>query len=187
MKEVSSLRQRRFEGLYEAHRLEVLAYCTRRLGPTDAADACSETFLVAWRRLDDVPPPPKALPYLYGIAGRVVSNQFRTSRRRSRLEAKLGALGVSIAPDPELLVVQSARDQEVVAAVRRLKPKDREIVMLYAWEDLSRETIAEVVGMSRAAVDQRMHRANKRLALILETGAESASDSTPPIAQKGGT
>lgn len=186
MKEVSSLRQRRFEALYEAHKLEVLAYCTRRLGRIDAADACSETFLVAWRRIDDLPLPPKTLPYLYGIAGRVASNQFRTARRRSRLEAKLGALGVSVAPDPEVLVVQSARDQEVVAAVRKLKAKDREIVMLYAWEDLPRETIAEVVGMTRAAVDQRMHRANKRLALILEPGAAVAV-STPPIAKKGGT
>lgn len=187
MNEVSSPRQRRFEALYEAHKLEVLAYCTRRLGRIDAADACSETFLVAWRRLDDIPPFPKTLPYLYGIAGRVVSNQFRTLRRRSRVEAKLGALGVSVAPDPEVLVVQRARDQEVVAAVRKLKPKDREIVMLYAWEDLPRETIAEVVGMTRAAVDQRMHRANKRLASILERGAETAAVSTPPIAQKGGT
>jgi RNA polymerase sigma-70 factor (ECF subfamily) len=187
MNEVSSLKQRRFEALHEAHKLEVLAYCTRRLGRIDAADACSETFLVAWRRLDDIPPPPKTLPYLYGIASRVVSNQFRTLRRRSRLDAKLGALGVSVAPDPAILVLQSARDQEVVAAVRKLKPKDREIVMLYAWEDLPRETIAEVVGMTRAAVNQRLHRANKRLALILEPGAQTAAGSTPPIAQKGGT
>ena len=187
MTEVSSLRQRRFEALYEAHRVEVLAYCTRRLGRIDAADACSETFLVAWRRLDNIPQPPKTLPYLFGIAGRVVSNQFRTSRRRLRLEAKLGALGVSVAPDPEVLVVQNARDQEVVAAVRKLKPKDREIVMLYAWEDLPRETIAELVGMTRAGVDQRLHRANKRLALILKAGAETAAVSTPPIAQNGVT
>jgi RNA polymerase sigma factor (sigma-70 family) len=185
--EVSSRKQRRFEALYEAHKLEMLAYCTRRLGRIDAADACSETFLVAWRRLDDIPLPPKTLPYLYGIAGRVVSNQYRSLRRRVRVEAKLGALGVTVAPDPEVLVAQRARDQEVVAAVRRLKSKDREIVMLYAWEDLSRETIAEVLGMTRAAIDQRMYRANKRLALILEQGAKTAAVSTPPIAQKGGT
>ncbi len=187
MSTASSLRERRFEELYEKHKLEVLAYCTRRLGRSDAVDACSETFLVAWRRLDDLPPPPKTLPYLYGIASNVVSNHFRSMRRRSRLDAKLGALGISVAPDPAVLVLQNAHDEEVVAAVRRLKPKDREIVMLYAWEDLPRETIADLVGMTRAAVDQRMHRANKRLARILKPELGNSSMSTPPIAPEGGT
>ncbi|HEU4319583.1 MAG TPA: sigma-70 family RNA polymerase sigma factor [Acidimicrobiia bacterium] len=183
MDTVSPLRQRRFEELYERHMLEVLAYCMRRLGRTNAADACSETFLIAWRRLDDLPEPPQTLPYLYGIARRVASNQARSLRRRSRLDARLTALGVSTAPDPELLVAQSNRDQEIVAAVRRLKPKDREIVMLYAWEDLPRDTIAEMMGMTRSAIDQRIHRANKRLARILQPD----SYPTPPLAQEGGT
>jgi RNA polymerase sigma-70 factor (ECF subfamily) len=91
---------------------------------------------------------------------------------------------VSVVPDPSLLVVQSARAQEILAAVRRLKPKDREIVMLYAWEDLSRETIARMMGMTRSALDQRIHRANKRLAQILEPGPELIP--SPPIAQEGG-
>lgn len=183
MSRVSGDRQKRFEDLYDKHRLEVLAYCTRRLGRIDAADACSETFLVAWRRLDDVPPPPKTLPYLYGIAGKVVSNQFRSLRRRGRLDARLTALGVAPAPDPSVLVAQHTRDQEVVAAVRKLKPKDREIVMLYAWEDLPRETIAEMTGLSRSALDQRIHRANKRLARALAPDLHSVP---PTIAQEGG-
>jgi len=74
-------RRTKFEQLYEEYRLPVLAYCTRRVGPSDAPDACSETFLVAWRRLDDLPAEPKTLPYLYGIAGKVVSNQLRSFRR----------------------------------------------------------------------------------------------------------
>jgi RNA polymerase sigma-70 factor (ECF subfamily) len=184
MTKVSTTSQRRFEDLYEQYRLEVLAYCTRRLGRFDAADACSETFLVAWRRLDDIPPTPETLPYLFGIANKVVSNQSRSLRRRGRLDARLTALGVSVVPDPSLLVVQSARAQEILAAVRRLKPKDREIVMLYAWEDLSRETIARMMGMTRSALDQRIHRANKRLAQILEPGPELIP--SPPIAQEGG-
>jgi RNA polymerase sigma-70 factor (ECF subfamily) len=184
MTKVAATRQRQFEDLYAEHRLEVLAYCTRRLDRHDAADACSETFLVAWRRLDDIPPPPESLPYLYGIANRVVSNQFRSLRRRSRLDARLAALGVSVTPDPSLLVVQSSRAQEVVAAVRKLKAKDREIVMLYAWEDLSRETIAGMMGMTRSALDQRIHRANQRLARMLEPEPDKIP--SPSIAQEGG-
>jgi RNA polymerase sigma-70 factor (ECF subfamily) len=184
MTKVAATRQRRFEDLYQEHRLEVLAYCTRRLDRLDAADACSETFLIAWRRLDEIPQPPETLPYLYGIASRVVSNQFRSLRRRGRLDARLAALGVGVAPDPSLLVVQSTRAQEIVAAVRKLKPKDREIVMLYAWEDLSRETIAGMMGMTRSALDQRIHRANQRLARMLEP--EQDKIPSPPIAQEGG-
>lgn len=184
MTTVSSLSQRRFNDLYEEHRLAVLAYCTRRLGRDDATDACSETFLVAWRRLDEVPPAPETLPYLYGVASRVVSNHVRSLRRRGRLDARLASLGVAVAPDPAIHVVQGGRDLEVVAAVRRLSPRDREIVMLYAWEDLPRDTIAEMMGMSRSAIDQRIHRANRKLARMLEPGG---SKNPSPIAQEGGT
>jgi RNA polymerase sigma-70 factor (ECF subfamily) len=183
----ASERQARFEALYEEHRLAVLAYCVRRTNPSDAADACAETFLVAWRRIDDLPPPPETLPYLYGIARRVLSNQLRALRRRSRLDAKLHGLGVTPPPDPLTLVVQGARSREVVAAVRRLRPKDREIVMLHTWEDLPRDVIAEMMGMTRPAVDQRIHRSYRRLARSLGSAVETSALDSPPIAQEGGT
>jgi RNA polymerase sigma-70 factor (ECF subfamily) len=176
-----------FEQLYEEYRLPVLAYCTRRVRASDAPDACSETFLVAWRRLDDLPAEPKTLPYLYGIAGKVVSNQLRSFRRRGRLDGKLKGLGVEAAPDPSTVVVRRALDGEVESAVRQLRPKDREIVMLYAWEDLSRETIADMMGMSKPAVDQRIHRAYQRLARALDHVADTQSIRSPLIAEEGGT
>jgi RNA polymerase sigma-70 factor (ECF subfamily) len=180
----SSDEQRRFEMLYDAHRLAVLAYCTRRVSAADAADACSETFLVAWRRIDDVPPSPKTLPYLYGIAARVISNQRRTFHRRSRLHERLRALGATPPGDPAVLYVEDARDDQVIAALSRLKPKDREIVMLYAWEALPRDTIAEMMGMTRAAVDQRIYRAYQRLAQMLGAAVER-SPVSPPTAETG--
>ncbi|MGH8926164.1 MAG: RNA polymerase sigma factor [Acidimicrobiia bacterium] len=176
-----------FESIYADHMLRVLAYCGRRTRSADAADACAETFLIAWRRIEDIPPPPNTLPYLYGIAGRVVSNQLRTLHRRSRLDAKLANLGVAPPIDPSVLVYQSSRDQEVIAAVNRLKAKDREIVKLYAWEDLPRDTIAEMMGMTRVAVDQRIHRSYQKLARMLEPTLENRAIKSPPIADKGGT
>ena len=68
---------------------------------------------------------------------------------------------------PGVVVVQSAGDRQVVAAIRRLKPVDREIVMLSAWEELPRSVIAEMMGMTKAAVDQRIHRSYERLARML--------------------
>lgn len=173
--------RRGFACLYEAHRLHVLAYCVRRTNRADAADACSETFLVAWRRLDDLPAEPDTLPYLYGIAHKVLGNQFRSLQRRSRLEAKLRKLGVADAADAGVVVLQGARDRQVVAAIRRLKPVDREIVMLSAWEELPRSVIAEMMGMTKAAVDQRIHRSYERLARMLGVVAplsDSPSETT---------
>lgn len=172
--------------LYAEHRLEVLAYCTRRMRAAEASDACSETFLMAWRRIDDIPPPPGALPYLYGIARRVVANHLRTLRRASRLEKKLQSLGVAPPPEPSALVLQSFRNREVIAALQRLKPKDREIVMLYTWEALPRQTIAEIMGMTRSAIDQRIHRSYQRLARTLGPGQQAHPLPSPPIAEKGG-
>ena len=100
-------------------------------------------------------------------ANKVLANQFRSLQRRSRLDAKLRELGVADPADTGVVVLQSARDREVVAAIRRLKPVDREILMLSAWEELPRSVIAEMMGMTKAAVDQRIHRSYERLARML--------------------
>jgi RNA polymerase sigma-70 factor (ECF subfamily) len=67
----------RFERIWDEHRLQVLAYCLRRASGPGAEDACAETFLVVWRRLDEIPPPPGTILCIYGIARRVLSNQTR--------------------------------------------------------------------------------------------------------------
>ena len=86
-----------------------------------------------------------------------------------------------------LVVVQRSDDKVVTDAVRRLKPLDREIVMLDVWEGLSRAEIAEGLGMTRAAVDQRIHRAYQRLSRSLEPAMIISPAISPPIAEEGGT
>jgi DNA-directed RNA polymerase specialized sigma24 family protein len=81
--------------------------------------------------------------------------------------------------------VQGSDDAAVAAAVRGLSRKDREIVMLYAWEDLPRDDIAEIMGMTRAAVDQRIHRSYLRLARVLEPMIGPTH--SPPVAEEGAT
>lgn len=175
----------RFEKIWEEHRLQVLAYCLRRVAGTDAEDACAETFLVVWRRLDEIPQPPRTILCIYGIARKVLSNQTRSFHRRERLNEKLTNLGVTPPADPGLLVIQSAEDRQIAEAVRRLKPIDREIVRLDGWEELSREEIADVMGMTRAAVDQRIHRSYQRLSRTLEPLIRPIH--TPPVAEEGVT
>jgi RNA polymerase sigma factor (sigma-70 family) len=177
----------RFETIWREHRHQVLAYCLRRAPSADAEDACSETFLVVWRRIDEIPPDPKTLPCLYGIARKSLSNQTRAFYRRGRLHTKLTNLGVAPVADPMLVVVQSADDRVVLDAVRRLRSVDREIVMLDVWEGLSRAEIADATGMTRAAVDQRIHRAYQKLSRALEPVLEISSRNSPPIAEEGVT
>jgi RNA polymerase sigma-70 factor (ECF subfamily) len=177
----------RFEAIWRQHRRQVLAYCLRRAPSADAEDACAETFLVVWRRIDEIPPDPRTVLALYGIARRVLSNQSRSFHRRGRLHTKLTNLGVAPPDDPLHVVVQSADDRAVSDAVQRLKTTDREIVMLDVWEDLSRAEIAEVMGMTRAAVDQRIHRAYQKLARSLDPVIETRSIGSPPVAEEGGT
>jgi RNA polymerase sigma factor (sigma-70 family) len=182
-----AVQRSRFESIWREHRHEVLAYCLRRASSADAEDACGETFLVVWRRIDDIPRSPKTLPCLYGIARKVLSNQARAFYRRGRLHTKLTNLGMAPAADPMLVVVQRDDDRVVTDAVRRLRPVDREIVMLDVWEGLSRAEIADAMGMTRAAVDQRIHRAYQKLSRALVPVLESSSLNSPPVAEEGVT
>jgi RNA polymerase sigma-70 factor (ECF subfamily) len=177
---------RTFEHIYERYSLAILAYCVRRASHEVAADASSETFLVAWRRLDQIPPEPKTLPYLYGVAARVLANQRRSLHRKNKLDTKLAILGITSVPDPAVIVARKAQDAEVVEAVRRLNPKDREIVMLYTWEELPREAIAEMMGMTKTAVDQRIHRSYQRLARSLAHAVTTNALQSPLVAEEGG-
>lgn len=156
--------QPEFERLYAAHRKAVLAYCLRRAAPSDAHDAAAETFAVAWRRMEAVPAGEDALPWLYGVAYRTLANMRRAARRRSRLESKVGAARLAPTPvRPDIQVVRNAEAEAVVQAMERLRPADREVLRLAIWEELPRDQIAQVFGISRDAVNQRYVRAVRRM------------------------
>jgi RNA polymerase sigma factor (sigma-70 family) len=158
-------REERFEGLFREHYAAVRAYALRRSPADLAQDAVAETFLVAWRRLDDVPGDP--LPWLFGVARRVLANQRRSAERGAALERRLADAPAARAPgDPG----ESAGEAEAVrAALHRLSERDREALMLVAWHGLSGERAARAAGCSRAAFAVRLHRARGRLAAELES------------------
>jgi RNA polymerase sigma-70 factor, ECF subfamily len=162
---VKPTREERFEGLFREHYAAVRGYALRRAPADLAQDAVAETFLVAWRRLDDVPA--DALPWLYGVARRVLANQRRSAERGAALVRRLAAAEtVSRSGDPG----DTAGEAEAVrAALGRLKERDREALMLVAWHGLSGERAARAAGCSRAAFAVRLHRARARLAAELES------------------
>ena len=92
---VERTREDRFEEMFREHYGAVRGYALRRIPGDLAQDAVAETFLVAWRRLDDFPADP--LPWLFGVARRVLANQRRSADRSSALERRLAATDAAIA------------------------------------------------------------------------------------------
>ncbi len=154
-------RRSRLEGLFNAHAGAVRAYARRRVDPVAADDAVSEVFVIVWRRLEDVPE--DALPWLLGCARHVLEHQRRRSRRDLALLDRLATVG---RPGSAL-----AGDLGVAQALAQLSARDREVLLLIAWEGLDPAQAARVLGCSRNALAVRLHRARKRFA-----GALSAAD-----------
>lgn len=167
-------RRTRFEALYEEHFDALLAYALRRMDRETAYDSVGEAFLVVWRRLEDVPE--DALPWLYGVIRHVIANQRRSSRRRLSLFSRLTRDRIeATATEPKIGV------SPLVHALGRLSDREREALMLTAWEGLDGVRAAAVLDISPVAFRVRLHRAKRRLAQELDQPETptSAVASTP--------
>ena len=157
-----------FEREYTTHYDPVLRYSHRRTGHHQALDATAETFAIAWRRRSDLPMD-HPLPWLYGVAKRVLANQNRSGRRQRRTAAKLrdpdGLRGL----EPEPIVVRDEEQTEVLEALGRLADGDQEILRLALWEELPREQISAAMRCSPNAATKRLNRALDHLARELVT------------------
>jgi RNA polymerase sigma-70 factor (ECF subfamily) len=149
--------------LVAAHGGTVRAYVARRVDAADVDDVVTEVFVVAWRRAEDVPVDDGARAYLLAIARRVLANQHRGTQRRLRLVRKVEEHA------PRRVVVPADDEHaEVHAALERLRPDDREILRLAAWEDLSTSEIGVVLGCSAANAAVRLSRARSRFREVLQ-------------------
>ena len=171
----------RFTALFESTHRALLAYAARRVTePADAADVVAESFLVAWRRIDDVPSGADARPWMFGVARRVLANARRGDRRRLALADRLRAHLADVVEAPP------GPASDVERALALLSGDDQELLRLVAWEELAREEIAVVLGISRASVRVRLHRARRRLADQLAALAASDADvATPSVLLTG--
>jgi RNA polymerase sigma factor (sigma-70 family) len=168
-------RRRRFDELYAENHRQVLGYLLRRTDNTDdAADVFAETFLIAWRRLDDLPSDQQARMWLYGTARRTLANYRRGERRRTALTDRLRA-DLARGYQPPAFEGELA---EISSAFRRLPEPDRELLALVAWEGLDCGQIAGVLGCSRNAARIRLHRARRKLAEELNRAGKQ--ETSPP-------
>lgn len=172
-------RQAHFEAVYAACHAPILGYALRRTGsPDDAADVLAETFLVAWRRLGEIPPGQDARLWLYGVARNVLANHYRGERRRTALADRLRAELAQTYQPPEY----DGESAAIAAALRRLPEDQRELLALNAWEGLDYGQLATVLGCSRNAIRIRLHRARARLAAELARSGNPGvpANASPP-------
>jgi RNA polymerase sigma-70 factor (ECF subfamily) len=164
--------QDRFERLYRENFRAVLRFAATRIDPERAKDVAAETFLVAWRRLDDVPLEPR--PWLLGVARRVIAGQFRSEARREALALRLQSAQGRELGTGDVARALAGRD-DVLAAFAALGERDREVLRLVAWDGLTAAEAAEVLDVSRLAFTVRLHRARRRLerALAPEFGSRA--------------
>jgi RNA polymerase sigma-70 factor (ECF subfamily) len=154
----------RFTVMYDTHRNQVWAYAACLAGRQRADDLVSETFVVAWRRFGDVPDP--ALPWLLGVARNMVRDRIRAEGRQGSLESELRSwAGMARTTSSDEAV---ATRLDVLRALATLPEKDREVLILTAWEELTPHEAAAVVGVTPAAIRVRLHRARKRLRSTLD-------------------
>ncbi|MGH2894043.1 MAG: RNA polymerase sigma factor, partial [Solirubrobacteraceae bacterium] len=143
---------RRFDEQFAAHYSEVFRYVVRRAPLSNAEDALAETFLVAWRRADQMPD--DSLPWLLGVARRVLANQRRGDLRRQALSVRLkstwaGSASVWEPPD--------GVSPELAGALASLSERERDALLLTAWDGLEVNRAARAAGCSAAAFRVRLH------------------------------
>ncbi|UFN43549.1 RNA polymerase sigma factor [Nocardioides okcheonensis] len=144
------------EALFRQHADEVHAYLHRRAGAA-GADLLGEVFVIALRRVDDLPGPDLRRAWLFGTARRLLLAQARNDARRTHAEYERARTHV---PEPTTSTDHAA----VRAAVASLPDVDRELVRLTEWENLPVNEAAAVVGLRPGTARVRLHRARRRLA-----------------------
>ncbi len=163
--------QARFDALYREHAGEVRRYVRRRWDTQSADDVVADVFVVAWRRLGDVPD--DSLPWLLGVARRMLANRRRSDARDQALRNRIRSEQFRAPATGE---ADASRAGEAVwIALSMLSERDREALLLTAWEGLSTARAARVVGVRANTFAARLYRARRRFAHALRTHTNDPS------------
>lgn len=155
-----------FERAYTKHLPAVSGFLYRRVERRFVEDLAADVFSVAWRRRASVAEG-EELPWLYRIAANLVANHRRKQATGVALFAALRP--ADSAPSAEDIVIADATLGE---AWRGLRTHDREILALALVEGLAVADIAVILAISVNAASIRLHRAKKRLAVLLRADSE---------------
>jgi RNA polymerase sigma-70 factor, ECF subfamily len=168
----------RFTKLYDDYHRRVYAYAVSCAGRQLAEEVVSEVFLVAWRRLAELPDAP--LAWLLTVARNVIGGEFRASARRQSLAAELSSWARETVAD---VAEQVSERQAVLRALAVLSDQDRELLTLVAWHGLSPREVARVTGCSVATYFVRLHRARRRLEDAMSDADAGPAELKPAVSR----
>lgn len=176
-----------FAELYRRHSGAVFRYAASRLGREPADDLTSDVFLVAFDRRNRYDASvPSALPWLLGIATRLIRRHRRDEVAGWKALTTLGGLGgegsARTHSDPvdalDSWLDARSLTGSLSSAIARLPQRDRDVLTLTAWSELDSAGIAEALGIPEGTVRSRLHRARKILRTHLETSVAREPETT---------
>ena len=155
-----------FAEIFDRHAEGIYRYAARRLSQQAAADVMSEVFLAAFRnrrRYDTGRG--DARPWLYGIAINVISQYQRAQRRYAQMLATVRHVPATDGAADEVLdrVTAAQLRPRIMQVLAGLSDRDRELVLLVAWAELSYEQAAQALGVPLGTVRSRLHRIRVKL------------------------
>lgn len=173
----SSAEPAMFSEIFDRHHAELYRYLRRRVGPGLAADLAADTFVTAFARRGAYrPQSTDARPWLYGIAHNLLRNHLRHEQRQLAAYARHGAEPVA---DAGALAEFSMADARADAAAVRaelarilagMPARDRDVLLLFAWADMSYAEVAQALHIPVGTVRSRLNRARRQLRALVENG-----------------
>lgn len=159
-----------FAVLFDLHAPAIHRYIARRLGTGEADDLVGQTFLIAFERRDRFEGPTSgALPWLYGIATNLIRRRRRDEIRQYRAYSRSDSSTASDTLSTEVVdrVDAETTSRALAGVLAGLRQTDRDVLLLYAWEDLSYPEIAAALKIPTGTVASRLHRARRVLRAAL--------------------
>lgn len=152
--------------LFDDHARDLYRYLARRVGPSAAEDLLGRTFLTAVEQIERFDPArghPRA--WLFGIAARLIQRHHRDEARQLAAYARLP---LTAATDLDTVTIAARADAaaqrgRLIEALRAMADDDREVLLFYAWADLSYAEIAQALDIPLGTVRSRLHRARRQV------------------------
>jgi RNA polymerase sigma-70 factor (ECF subfamily) len=166
-------RKQHFAALYDSAYVDVLRFVRRRSSPDIAEDITHEAFLVAWRRIDDVPNTVDgARAWLFGVARNCLLSNHRARARYEQFGVQIAAVTM---PQQDPSTEGASVRLDLARAWNRLSTSQQEVLALATWEELPAADAGKVLGISAAAYRIRLHRART----VLRRDLDAAPSPTP--------
>ena len=164
-----------FAKVFERHHAAVHRYLARRLGTDLADELAAETFAVAFAKRDRYDTDfENARPWLFGIATKLAHRHWRREERELRAYARTGVDPAAPPPDERgpARADGAVAGPALAAALAVLTPEERDVLLLYAWEQLDQPEIAAALSIPPGTVKSRLRRARARVCQTLAAAGE---------------